>query len=108
MTKPITLKSPRYRVVLGDVDDPASWQEVEVQALTRDIQMAEGLFAKHKWGKPTDQPIKITAVSAYFALRRSGAIEPTTSWDAFEQSYLEVTEAGVDEVDPTQPELEAG
>lgn len=108
MTKPITLSSPRYRVVMGDFNDPDTWQEVEVQALTRDLQMAEGLFAKHKWGKPSDQAIKLTAVSAYYAMRRCGLIEQTTSWEAFEQSYLEVTEAGVDEVDPTQPELEAG
>lgn len=103
--KPITLKSPRYRVVLGDPDDPESWQELEVQALTRDLQMAEGLFARHKWGKPMDQAIKMTAVSAYYALRRTGQIDG--SWESFEQTYLEVSEVDVDEVDPTRPALEA-
>lgn len=104
----ITLSSPRYRVVLGDVDDPGTWVELEVQALTRDIAAAEQLFLRRKWGKPTDAPIKITAVSAYYALLRAQLIEPATTWEQFEASYLEVGEAGVDEVGPTQPELEAG
>lgn len=106
MSKPVTLKSPRYRLVVGDDTDPSTWAELEVQAITRDMQMAEGLFARHKWGKPDTQPIKFMATAAYYALRRTGQIEG--SWESFEQSYLEITEAGAEDVDPTQPELEAG
>jgi hypothetical protein len=100
--RPITLRSPRYRVVLGDVDEPDTWVELEAQAITRDLQAAETLFARHKWGKPSDQAIKLTSVAAYYALRRTGQI--TGSWDEFEASYLEVSEAEVhDRVDPSLP-----
>lgn len=104
MSKPVTLQSPRYRVVIGDPDEPSTWQELVVQALTRDLASAEGLFAKRKWGSPGEQPIKLTAVSAYMALLRSGQI--AGSWDQFEAQYLEVTEAGSDRVDPTDRALE--
>jgi hypothetical protein len=97
----IHLNSPRYRVVFGDPEDETTWTEVEVQAITRDLQQAESLFVRHKWGKPADQPFRLTAASAYFALKRSGRIEGT--WDDFENGYLEVGVAGVDAVDPTQP-----
>ena len=106
MSKPVTLTSPRYRVVLGDPDDEATWQEVEVQALTRDIQHAEQMFVQRRWGKPADQPVKITAVAAYCALLRKGLISGT--WEEFEQSYLEVGEAGSDEIPPTEPGLIPG
>lgn len=99
MGKPISLQSPRYRVVVGNPDESATWQELEVQALTRDLASAEQLFSKRKWGAPAEQPIKLTAVSAYMALIRTGQIQG--SWDQFEQQYLEVTEAGSDRVDPT-------
>lgn len=108
MSKPITLKSPRYRVVVGEAEDPSTWAELEAQAITRDLQAAETLFAKRKWGSPGDRPIMLTAVSAYYALIRTGQI--SGSWDEFEASYLEVSEADDedDEVGPTQPEVEAG
>jgi len=104
MSKPVTLQSPRYRVVVGGVADASTWQELEVQALTRDLASAESLFAKRKWGAPNEQPIKLTAVAAYQALLRSGQIQG--SWDQFEAQYLEVTEAGSDRVDPTDRDLD--
>jgi hypothetical protein len=107
-TGKITLKSPRYRVVLGDVDDPDTWTELEVQAITPDLTRAEEVFARRKWGRPGDSAIKVTVLSAYFALLRSGLIERGTSWEDFEGSYLEVGEVGVDEVGPTLPDHEAG
>jgi hypothetical protein len=102
MSKPVTLQSPRYRVVVGDPAETDTWQELEVQALTRDLASAETLFAKRKWGSPSEHPIKLTAVSAYMALLRTGQVEG--SWDAFEAQYLEVTEAGADTVGPTVPD----
>jgi hypothetical protein len=106
MTSPITLNSPKYRVVLGDPADPATWSEHEVQAITRDIQNAEALFVRHKWGNPANQPIKITAVAAFYALVRSGQIDAGTSWPQFEANYLEVSEAGSEQVGPTDPDLD--
>jgi hypothetical protein len=101
MTTP-TLNSPTYRVVVGDWSDEATWQAHEVRALGRDLQMAEQLFSRHKqWGKPMDSPIKFQAVAAFYALKRAGGY--SGSWDTFESEYLEVTEAGNDEVGPTNP-----
>lgn len=106
MSGPIKLNSPRYRVILGDPEDPDTWSELEVQSITRDIASAETLFANHKsWGKPLDSAIKLTAVSAFYALIRTGQI--TGSWDAFEESFIEVSTAEVTTVDPTRPEVEA-
>jgi hypothetical protein len=96
---PITLSSPRYRVILGDPEQPDTWRALEVQAITRDMQGAEELFARHKWGKPQDQPIRMVAVSAYLALRRSGQIEG--SWDDFDAAYLDVDQVSVDAIPPT-------
>lgn len=98
----VRLQSPRYRVVIGDIDDPDGWTELEVQALTRDLTAAEAVFVRHKWGKPQDSPMRFSAVAVWSALRRTGAIEG--SWEAFEQSYLEIGEAGSDAVPPTLPE----
>lgn len=100
MSKQVTLSSPRYRVVLGDWSDPDTWVDHEVQAIGRDLQMAETLFAKHReWGKYTDQGVKLTAVAAFYACKRTGVF--AGNWDEFENSYLEVTEAGAVEVGPT-------
>lgn len=102
----VKLSSPRFRVVLGDVDDEASWQELRVQAIGRDLQAAETLFHRRKWGPAQSQAIKFQAAAAYYALRRTGAIEG--EWEAFEAGYLEVGEddesgdgSGDDEVGPT-------
>lgn len=104
MSRPVTLQSPRYRVVVGDPEQPDTWQELTVQALTRDLADAEQLFGKRKWGSPGDMPIKLTAVSAFCALRRTGQIQGT--WDQFEAQYLEVTEDGSDAVGPTDADHE--
>jgi hypothetical protein len=94
-------------VILGDPEDPDSWSELEVQSITRDIASAETLFANHKsWGKPLDSAIKLTAVSAFYALIRTGQI--TGSWDAFETSFIEVSQVETTTVDPTPPELDPG
>lgn len=98
----IRLNSPRYRVVVGDPENPDTWTELEVQAITPDLTAAESLFIRHKWGKPIESPLKLTAVSAYYALKRTGQIEG--SWDQFEAGYIEVGEAGSDAIPPTLPE----
>lgn len=100
-----TLNSPTYHVVLGDWADESTWVEHDVRAIGRDLQAAETLFARHKqWGKITDAPIRFQAVTAFYALRRTGAY--AGSYDAFENDYLEVSEAGSDETGPTNPALD--
>lgn len=107
MSGPIKLNSPRYRVVFGDPEDPDTWEALEVQSISRDIAAAETLFGTHKsWGKMLDSPIKLTAVSAFYALIRTGQISGT--YDAFNERLIEVSTAGDDAADPTPPEPEAG
>jgi hypothetical protein len=102
----VRLTSPRYRVVLGDVDDPDTWTEVEVQAITRDLTTAEAVLFRQKLGKPQDSPIRFTAIAAWAALRRTGVIEGT--WEQFEAGYLEIGEAGADAIPPTEPGADPG
>lgn len=104
MSGPIKLSSPRYRVVLGDAENPDTWQALEVQAITPDLAAAEALFVRHKWGKPAESAIKLTSVAAYYALKRTGQIDG--SWEDFAAAYLEVGEAGVDVISPTDRDPE--
>jgi hypothetical protein len=106
MSKPIKLTTPHYRVVFGDPDDPETWTEVEVQSITRDITAAETLWGVKHWGKMLDSPVKAMAVSAYYALRRTGQIEG--DWDSFEAAYLDIDQVAADVVDPTPPGADPG
>lgn len=105
-SKKIKLTTPHYRVVFGDPEDPDTWTELDVQAITRDITAAETLWSQRHWGKMLDSPVKAMAVSAYFALRRTGQIEG--EWDSFEAAYIDIDQVGADAVDPTPPEVEPG
>lgn len=100
----VTLRSPKYRVVLGDPDNPETWQEIEVQAITRDLTAAEEVFGRHKWGKAQDSPMRFSAVAVWCALRRTGII--SESWEAFEAGYVEIGEAGSDAATPTPGALD--
>lgn len=108
--QPVKLSTPRYRVILGDADDPATWAQLTVQAIGRDMMAAETLFHRRKWGTPSTAAIRFTAVSAYYALRRTGQIDG--EWEAFDAQCLEVTNADADDdaaegddgVGPTGPD----
>ncbi len=109
MTSRIKLKSPRYRVVLGDVDDPDTWEEFEVQAIGADQVRAESIFARRKWGQINDFRVKFADLSAWCALTRTGQLDAT--WEQFQDLYIEVTGAEDDEEGdtvPTRPAPEAG
>lgn len=110
MGTPIRLSTPRFRVVLGEADNPDTWQELTVQAIGRDLQAAETLFHRRKWGPASGQAIRFQAAAAFYALRRTGQVEG--EWEAFEAGYLEVSDAddsddtvgdGGDMVGPTVP-----
>lgn len=104
MSKPITLRSPKYRVILGDPADPGSWEEVEIQSMTRDLAAAEAHYQRRRWGDPSATPIRLTAVAAYQALLRAGMVSGT--WEDFERSYVEVSTADdpedEEEIHPTE------
>lgn len=100
----VSLKSPRLRVVLGDPEDASSWDEHTIRVIGRDMQATEELLRQLKRGSLGENPITGQAMFAYFALRRTGAIPPGTTWADFQNTYLEVTEAeSAEQVGPTSP-----
>lgn len=113
MSDRIKLKSPRYRVLIGDPEaSEDTWQEFEVQVIGRDNARAETIFTRNKWGKMLDHPILFQDLTAWCALTRRGLIE--LSWDEFRDTYIEVAGAddeddpGASDVLPTLPGLDPG
>lgn len=109
---PITLKSSRYRAVLGDPnnpDDDAAYVEVEVRSRSSDEFRVEGLFRQHKsWGGLGDSPMRANAASVWAGLIRTHQIPADTTWDAFEASLIEWQILDDEDEAPTQPAPEAG
>lgn len=102
----IKLSSPRYAVVLGDLNDPQSWEKIEtVQVLSVDLMRAELIMQRNKT-KPTDLPIRFGAIGAWAALTRTGVV--TGSFDAFLERLVDLE--GLDQTDagPTLPAPEPG
>lgn len=91
MATPPTLTAYRFKVVLGDPEDDATWTEFNVTAFGRDIQQVERLFADRKWGTTTDRPVTAATAAAYYALTRGGKF--AGSFDDFENAYIEVQAA---------------
>ena len=105
------LSNPVVRVILGDVDDEASWREVEVQTVNADMVAFDLERNRRGWpemGKAA--PLWLTFVS-YRALTRRG--EFAGSFKDYEAAVLEVGtpdvgdgEAVETDADPTLPALE--
>lgn len=108
----IKLNTVRYRVVIGDPEAPPdTWEIHEVQSIGRDMSRAETIFARNKWGKVLDHPIRFQDLVAWCALTRTSRID--MGWDEFEASYIECAPAEVPEgldpdVRPTPPGLDPG
>lgn len=111
-TGPVVLKSARWRIVLGDPNDPdneAAWNELEVQARSADEIRAEGLFRRNKsWGSITDSPITWQHVQMWSGLIRTHQIGADTTFDAFRAGLIEWEVLDEDDEAPTQPAPEAG
>jgi hypothetical protein len=109
---PVTLKSSRYRAVLGDPnnpDDAAAYVEVEVRSRSADEFRLRQLFTQHKaWGPLGDDPFRMQAGLVWAGLIRTHQIAPDTTWDAFEASLIEWQLLDTNEEAPTQPAPEAG
>lgn len=99
----IKLSTPRVKVVLGDPDDPDTWEETEVQTIGRDLQAVEELLGQLKRGAFGANPIAAQAMAGYFAMRRTGRIDAGMTWPEFEASYLEVADVAAEPVGPTPP-----
>ena len=92
----IKLRTLRYRVIIGDPELPQdTWAVHEVQSIGRDMTRAETIFARKKWGKPMDHPIRYQDLVAWCALVRAERID--MSWDEFEQTYIECAAVDDDE-----------
>ena len=96
-----------FGLVLGDVDLPDTWTELEVQSLTRDLGFAEQHFARHKLGKATEHAILFQELVVWHAITRTNVLDvPFNQFD-----YLEITALDDDELDgvsPTPPDPESG
>lgn len=101
------LQSPRLVVILGNPEDPDSWQDVEVQTIGRDMEMVETRFARDK-RSPSDYPVSFQRWIGYYALKRTGAIEATLSPEDYELGLIETQTAGMSTVPPTDAEAGDG
>lgn len=99
----VKLTTPRLRVVLAD--DTVH----EVQCTNADLVRFDLTRAKHKWPGPEAAPFLWLTFVAWSALRRSGVIADAVTWEAFQDSTLDISnvsddgEDGPDVADPTRP-----
>lgn len=103
MSKPIKLSTARLTATIGDVNDPATWRQFEVQTTNLDNIHAENELVKSKRGSIQDHPILLTTMMAYFALKRTKQIASGTYAD-FEAGCIDIESVEGDDVDPT-PEV---
>jgi len=87
------------RVALEDRD------EYEVTTRLVDHNVWDLTRARHKWPTPGDAPMTWLGFLAWAASRRTGAIEPGMTWEAFLSSAAGVENVTEDEstADPTNP-----
>ena len=97
-----SLTAYRFKVILGNPDDPSTLIEHDVTAYGRDIQKVEALFADRKYGPTEARPITAAVAAVYFACLRTGVFAGT--FDDFEKAYVEVSGDEPVKVFPTEPE----
>lgn len=102
MSTPPKLTTYRFRVFMGDPDDPT---ETVVHGVGRDVQRAEQFFADKGWGQTTSRPMTSAAVVSYFGLKRTGKFDGT--WEEFEDAYLSIEPVEAVTATPTEPGVES-
>lgn len=96
------MTQPRLRVLLDD------GSTVQAQTNNADLIRWDMTRAKHKWPGVSDAPFLWLTFIAWAALRRTKAIDPGMTWEAFSESAVQVEDLteydaeGVDAVDPTK------
>lgn len=98
------LTSPRLRVIRE------GQEEIEVQTDNRDMLLYERTRVRHKWPKFDEAPFQWMTFIGWSAARRTGEIETSLTYEAWEAEVLgieTVTEDGENGV-PTEPGLEPG
>ena len=87
----VKLSTPRLRIVLGDDS------ELVVQATNADLVKYDMTRARQKWPAAQDAPFLWLTFVAWHALRRTGGIPQTTTYEAFSESTQEITNLSDDE-----------
>ena len=100
------LASPRLRVI-RDGQDP-----LEVQTDNRDMILWEKTRVRHKWPKFDEAPIIWMTFLGWAAARRTGALDPSVTWERWEAEVLGIETVGQDATSevgvPTEPGLDPG
>jgi hypothetical protein len=98
MTRDIKLVAPLV-LVIRDPGEP-----LEVQTDNRDLLAWESTALRHKWGSFQDRPFKWLTFLAWSALRRSGDLETSLTYEAWETQVRSVRDIGNAEngVGPTE------
>lgn len=94
------LTTYRFRVWFGNPENDEDQRAELVHGVGRDVQKAEEFFAQRGWGQTQSRPMTSAAVTAYFALQRSGRF--TGSWEEFEEQYLAVEPVETVTATPTE------
>ena len=109
----IRLTSPRVRVIREGQDD------LEVQTANPDLVLWDRTRVKHRWPGFQEAPFLWLTFLSWAAARRTGAIEPTYTFERWESEVLEVADTNQEKADddddgqddlgrPTQPGPEPG
>ncbi len=102
--------------VLMDADNLDDW--TEIQPLQPDLLNAEATFRKHKWGSPSDSPIRFQTFLAWTTMRRRNLIGTDVTFEVFEKTVGAVQSRDGEKPDdqdddevtgsPTRPDPESG
>lgn len=107
MTAPTQLTSP-----LVDVTRASDPEPVRLQTLNPDLVLWDRTRVKHKWPKFDEAPFLWLTFLTWAAARRTGLIDPSVTYEAWEADVTQVDTVDTDPDDetgrPTLPALEAG
>lgn len=81
----VRLTSPRVRVVREGHED------LEIQTDNRDLVLWDRTRVRHKWPKFDEAAFLWLTFTSWAAARRTGAIEPTYTFERWESEVLEVS-----------------
>lgn len=87
----VKLSTPRLRVILGDDS------ELIVQATNADLVKFDMTRSRQKWPAATEAPFLWLTFIAWHALRRTGGIPQTTTYEQFSDSTQEIANLSDDE-----------
>ena len=93
----VKLNSPRVQVTRE------GFEPVEFQTNNADLVLWDRTRAKHKWPTFQEAPFLWLTFLSWAAARRTGAIEPTYTYEQWETETVDVLALGDEPTDPTPP-----